>query len=106
MRRARAEELAGHLLVDVVTARAVAPLDRLAAWSLPLLHPGGRLLALKGERADSELASSGAALEAAGAASASVVVVGDEAQDSLGRVVVVVRDSTPLPGAKKKKARR
>jgi 16S rRNA (guanine527-N7)-methyltransferase len=105
VRRARAEELSGKLLVDVVTARAVAPLDRLAGWSLPLLHPGGRLLALKGERADSELASSGAALKAAGAASASVVVVGDEAARTLGRVVVVVRDSSPLP-ASKKKARR
>lgn len=106
VRRARAEELKGKLLVDVVTARAVAPLDRLAGWSLPLLHPGGRLLALKGERADSELASSGAALKAAGAASSSVVVVGDAEHQTLGRVVVVVRDASPLPGAKKKKARR
>ena len=105
VRRARAEELKGKLLVDVVTARAVAPLDRLAGWSLPLLHPGGRLLALKGERADSELASSGAALKAAGAASSSVVVVGSEEQQTLGRVVVVVRDSKPLPGAKKKARR-
>jgi len=106
VRRARAEELKGKLLVDVVTARAVAPLDRLAGWSLPLLHPGGRLLALKGERADSELASSGAALKAAGAASSSVVVVGKEDAQTLGRVVVVVRDSSALPGSKKKKARR
>ncbi|MCW2679831.1 MAG: rRNA methyltransferase [Frankiales bacterium] len=105
VRRARAEELKGKLLVDVVTARAVAPLDRLAGWSLPLLNPGGRLLALKGERADDELASSGAALKAAGAASSSVVVVGDEAAQTLGRVVVVVRDSSPLPGAKKKARR-
>jgi 16S rRNA (guanine527-N7)-methyltransferase len=74
-------------------------------WSLPLLRPGGRLLALKGERADSELASSGAALKAAGAASASVAVVGDEAQATLGRVVVVVRDASPLPSARKKARR-
>jgi 16S rRNA (guanine527-N7)-methyltransferase len=103
VRRARAEELSGTLLVDVVTARAVAPLDRLAGWSLPLLHPGGRLLALKGERADGELASSGAALKAAGAASAAVVVVGDAQLDTLGRVVVVTRDATPLPGRRKKR---
>ena len=105
VRRARAEELKGKLLVDVVVARAVAPLDRLAAWSLPLLHPGGRLLALKGERADSELASSGAALKAAGGADASVVVVGDQAHQTEARVVVVTRSETPLP-ATKKKARR
>ena len=105
VRRARAEELKGKLLVDVVVARAVAPLDRLAAWSLPLLHPGGRLLALKGERADSELASSGAALKAAGGADASVVVVGDQAHQTEARVVVVTRSETPLPGTKKKARR-
>lgn len=56
--RARAEEHArtspGY---DVAVARAVAPLDRLAGWCLPLLRPGGRLLALKGERAADEVAA-------------------------------------------------
>src|SRR5918993_2701250 len=47
---------------DVVTARAVAPLERLAGWCLPLLRPGGRLLALKGESAAEELAGTGPAL--------------------------------------------
>lgn len=106
VRRARAEELAGKLLVDVVTARAVAPLDRLAGWSLPLLQPGGRLLALKGERADGELASSGAALKKAGAADSRVVVVGDPEQQTEARVVVVTRGDAPVAGSKKKKARR
>jgi 16S rRNA (guanine527-N7)-methyltransferase len=59
--RARAEELAlprsGFAPADVVTARAVAPLDRLASWCLPLVHIGGRLLALKGESAESEIAT-------------------------------------------------
>jgi 16S rRNA (guanine527-N7)-methyltransferase len=41
--------------VGWVTARAVAPLDRLVGWCLPLLRPGGSLLALKGERATEEL---------------------------------------------------
>jgi 16S rRNA (guanine527-N7)-methyltransferase len=40
-----------------VVARAVAPLERLAAWCLPLLAPGGRLLALKGARAEEEAAT-------------------------------------------------
>ena len=91
VRRARAEELAGTLLVDVVTARAVAPLDKLLGWGLPLLRPGGRLLALKGERADAELADSGAAVTAGGGADARVVEVGDEALSTLARVVVVER---------------
>jgi len=41
---------------DIVTARAVAPLDRLAGWCLPLTVIGGRLLALKGASAADEVA--------------------------------------------------
>jgi 16S rRNA (guanine527-N7)-methyltransferase len=41
--------------VDVVTARALAPLDRLAGWCLPLLSQGGRLLAIKGSSASDEV---------------------------------------------------
>lgn len=41
---------------DVATARAVAPMERLLAWSWHLLAPGGRILAMKGERAAEELA--------------------------------------------------
>ena len=54
--RARAEELPGAITpADVVTARAVAPLDRLASWCLPLAARGGRLLALKGASAAEEV---------------------------------------------------
>lgn len=41
---------------DVVTARAVAPMEKLLAWSWHLLAPGGRILAMKGDRAVEELA--------------------------------------------------
>jgi 16S rRNA (guanine527-N7)-methyltransferase len=47
----------GRRAVDVVTARAVAPLDRLLPMCVPLLRPGGLLLALKGERAEDEAAA-------------------------------------------------
>ncbi|MFD3689010.1 16S rRNA (guanine(527)-N(7))-methyltransferase RsmG [Nocardiopsis sp. NPDC058631] len=57
VRRGRAEEAHGELLTDFVTARAVAPLPRLAGWALPLLRKGGSLLALKGEQAEAELAA-------------------------------------------------
>lgn len=97
VRRARAEELAGQLLVDVVTARAVAPLDRLAAWALPLLRPGGRLLALKGARADEELAACGPALQRDGGNTSWVVEVGRPEESTCARVVVVERGSSPLP---------
>ena len=99
VRRARAEELVGSTLVDTVVARAVAPLDRLAGWSLPLLRPGGRLLALKGERADSELASSGAALRAAGAVRSEVVTVGRPELLTDARLVVVTRGDGARPVA-------
>lgn len=97
VRRARAEELAGRVQVDVVVARAVAPLDRLAGWALPLLLPTGRLLALKGAQADSELAAARPALRRAGAATAQVATVGEAAELTEARVVVVTRGTGPLP---------
>lgn len=55
--RARAEDARAALgPVEWMTARAVAPLDRLVTWCGPLLAPGGRLLALKGARAEAEVA--------------------------------------------------
>lgn len=53
--RGRAEEYDGAIEADAVTARAVAPMDRLARWCLPLLRPGGALVALKGRSAPEEL---------------------------------------------------
>jgi 16S rRNA (guanine527-N7)-methyltransferase len=44
---------------DVVTARAVAPLGRLATWTLPLVRPGGTLAAMKGASAADEVARCG-----------------------------------------------
>ena len=40
---------------DVVTCRAVAPMTKLAGWTLPLLRSGGQLIALKGRSAQAEL---------------------------------------------------
>jgi 16S rRNA (guanine527-N7)-methyltransferase len=65
--RARAEELAGRIAVQVVSARAVAPLARLCELCLPLLAPGGVLLALKGRQAEAEVAEAAGALKALGA---------------------------------------
>ncbi|MGI8679577.1 MAG: 16S rRNA (guanine(527)-N(7))-methyltransferase RsmG [Jatrophihabitans sp.] len=74
--RGRAEEPAVGRLVgraDWVTARAVAPLDRLVRWCLPLVSSTGTLLALKGSSAEEELAEHSGALQELGAASARVV---------------------------------
>jgi 16S rRNA (guanine527-N7)-methyltransferase len=62
---------------DVVTARAVAPLERLAAWCLPLVRPGGVLLALKGRTAEEEVASSQVTLHKLGATDIVVSSHGD-----------------------------
>ena len=40
---------------DVVTCRAVAPMTKLAGWTLPLLRSRGQLIALKGRSAQAEL---------------------------------------------------
>lgn len=55
--RGRAEEVADRLRADALTARAVAPLEKLYGWAAPLVVPGGLLLALKGSRAGDEIAS-------------------------------------------------
>lgn len=49
----RAEQQA--LKVDVVTARAVAPMDKLLGYAQPYLQRGAQGLFLKGERAEAEL---------------------------------------------------
>lgn len=61
---------------DVVTARAVAPLSKLAGWCLPLTRPGGMVMALKGESANEELARDADAVRRAGGVEQSVVTVG------------------------------
>ena len=66
--RGRAEEVAGERTFDVVTARAVAPLERLARWCLPLVAPHGELIAMKGASAEAEVAAAAAALRALGCA--------------------------------------
>jgi len=72
--RARAEEVAAAS-ADVVVARAVAPLPRLLAMTLPLLRSGGTLLAMKGSAATQEVDEASDVLAAAGA-SATIHIVG------------------------------
>jgi 16S rRNA (guanine527-N7)-methyltransferase len=55
--RGRAEDLHGVASFDVVTSRAVAPMDRLSRWSLPLVRSGGSFLAMKGSAAETEIAA-------------------------------------------------
>ena len=98
--RARAEDLHGERAVDLVTARAVAPLDRLAGWALPLLRPGGALLALKGSRAAQELEETRVALARLGTEETAVLQSGagwSPQPTTVVRVVAGPRPHEPSP---------
>jgi 16S rRNA (guanine527-N7)-methyltransferase len=70
--RGRADELAGGLRAEWVTARAVARLNKLARWCVPLLEPGGTVVAMKGRSAHQELEEDRPALERLGLVDAAV----------------------------------
>nr|WP_228813141.1 MULTISPECIES: 16S rRNA (guanine(527)-N(7))-methyltransferase RsmG [Nocardia] len=61
---------------DVVTSRAVAPLAKLAEWSVPLLHEHGHMLALKGSSVAEELERDRVAVERTGAGNFAVLECG------------------------------
>jgi 16S rRNA (guanine527-N7)-methyltransferase len=96
--RARAEEATApgamfHVKhADVVTARAVAPLDRLAAWCLPFVGVGGRLLAMKGSSAAEEIAEHASAVARLGGGPALLHTCGADLLDSPTWVVEVIRE--------------
>lgn len=60
---------------DIVTSRAVAPLGKLAKWSLPLVKVGGEMIALKGESVYEELERDAAELKRAGVGKAEVTTI-------------------------------
>jgi len=94
--RGRAEQTAGRQRFDVVTSRALAPLPRLLTWSLPLVAPGGVVLAMKGSSAATEIAEAGPEL-ARWHAEASVVVC-EVPGSSPATVVRVVLGPDPTIG--------
>ncbi|WUI04549.1 16S rRNA (guanine(527)-N(7))-methyltransferase RsmG [Spirillospora sp. NBC_00431] len=106
VRRGRAEDVAGDIAADVVTARAVAPLSRLVTWTLPLLRPGGELLALKGERAAAELEEAGIVLERFGVRSTELLQVGRGMVDSPTTLVRVVAGRGEAIGRRQRAPRR
>lgn len=77
--RGRAEEKAVRAdvgLADVVTSRAVAPLERLSKWSAPLVRGGGRMIAIKGSSAAEEIERDRAVVGRAGISDLRVVTCG------------------------------
>ena len=79
--RQRAEELHGRREFGTVTSRAVAPLPRLLAWSMPLVRQGGALIAMKGATAAHEVDEARDALASFGAGTVEVLTVGDDLID-------------------------
>ncbi|MCH4209527.1 16S rRNA (guanine(527)-N(7))-methyltransferase RsmG [Bifidobacterium sp.] len=71
--RNRAEEAIARIHDDhsfhpfsVVTCRAVAPMKRLSAWTLPLVAAKGQLIALKGRSAQTEIEKAASAIAKSG----------------------------------------
>ncbi len=94
--RGRAEDVSREPTwqeVDVVTARAVAPLDRLVGWTVPLLAIGGRLIALKGSSAGAELAEARAQAVAAGLSDLEVRELGEGVVEPLTTVITGIRST-------------
>ncbi|MEV6842009.1 16S rRNA (guanine(527)-N(7))-methyltransferase RsmG [Actinoplanes sp. NPDC051411] len=86
---------------DVVTARAVAALDRLAGWCLPLAHVGGRLLALKGASAADEVTEHRAAVAELGGSDPVVHTCGEGLIDPPATVVEIVKVRDVVPSRPK-----
>jgi 16S rRNA (guanine527-N7)-methyltransferase len=104
--RGRAEEKNVRQRVgemDAVVSRAVASLDKLCKWSMPLLRSGGRMLAMKGERASDELGEHRRVMEALGAVDARVVTCGGDYLNPPATVVIARRKE--LQPARRRSAR-
>jgi 16S rRNA (guanine527-N7)-methyltransferase len=95
VRRGRAQDEHGELLGDAVTVRAVASLDKLYRWALPLLRRGGTLVALKGSKAEAEVEDARHVGRKLGAGVAEVLDAPTIEGVDVTRVVRVVREAVP-----------
>jgi 16S rRNA (guanine527-N7)-methyltransferase len=89
--RGRAEELHGQRTWEVVTARAVAPLEKLARWCLPLAAAHGELVAMKGASAAVEVEEAWPGLRQLGCERPTVAELGAGVLEEPTWVVRVVR---------------
>ncbi|MEO1237459.1 MAG: 16S rRNA (guanine(527)-N(7))-methyltransferase RsmG [Planctomycetota bacterium] len=93
---------------DAAVSRAVGPMPVVLEYSLPLLRVGGRVLAMKGPKAERELADSGDALAALGGGDVAVIEAYPASfENELVIVSVIKASATPrefprLPGVPKK----
>lgn len=80
---------------DAVLSRAVAGLDKVTRWSLPLLAPGGVMVALKGERAETEISENIGGMTALGATDVHVARCGGGRGYPATTVVMATRTDRP-----------
>ena len=90
--RSRAEDVPEQDF-DIVTARAVAALDKLLKMCVPLLKPGGALIALKGSKAAEEIANSKKLEKKLGISSFEILVCGEKFLAEPTSVVKTTLDS-------------
>lgn len=91
--RSRAENLPADLTAPVVTARAVARLETLAPWCMPLVEVGGRMVALKGTSAQQEVDEASTVLARLGGGEARVVDCGTTVMETPTTVVIVPKEN-------------
>jgi len=80
--------------MDAVVSRAVASLDKLTKWSMPLLRRDGRMVAIKGERAEEEIREHRRVMAAAGAFDVRVMKCGADYLDPPATAVVARRKAS------------
>ncbi|HKC41391.1 MAG TPA: 16S rRNA (guanine(527)-N(7))-methyltransferase RsmG [Gemmatimonadales bacterium] len=96
--RGRAEDRSVRQQVgemDAVVSRAVASLDKLTKWSVPLLRPDGRMVAMKGERAEEEIREHRRVMASFGAVDVRVMKCGADFLE-LPATAVVARRAAPV----------
>ena len=104
---ARAEELARDSKhrerYDLVTARAVAPLTKLADWLLPFVRPGGIAVAYKSQDIAAELQDAQPTLQAQGAIVEQVAEIPLPGTDIVRKLIILRKiHSVPLPQKREK----
>lgn len=76
---------------DVVTSRAVAPLGKLAGWSLPLVKKGGAMVAMKGSSVSEELERDAEQISRAGGGEGEIFTVGGSALGEPTTLIKIAR---------------
>ena len=92
---------------DAAVSRAVAALDKLTKWSMPLLRPGGRMMAIKGERAPDEVHEHRRVMAASGAVDVRVLACGANYLRPPATVVLAERGHRPSgrPSSSRRRSR-